>query len=153
MSMLKSLRTWSRLLTGLFGAVLVLMLHQPVLAGWVAVEKDYLDPGLRTVYVDVDTILREGKGVTVWQLTDYSVMQGSAGFGPFMMSPHRFFSTTTQKHIDCEIKRVRLLWYTEFLYHMGTGPASNGYVDTERWLPIEPETINHALWELFCVNR
>ena len=144
---------WSRLLAGVFGAVCVLVWHQPVSAGWVAVEKDYFDPGLRTVYVDVDTIIREGKDVTVWQLTDYRVMQGSIGFSPFMMSPHRFFSTTTQKHIDCEAKHVRLLWYTEFLYHMGTGPASNGYVERDRWLPIEPDTINHALWELFCLNR
>ena len=125
-------------------------MHLSAFAGWVAVEKDYFDPGLRTLYIDPDTISREGKSVTVWQLTDYTMMQGSAGFGPFMMSPHRFFSTTTHKHIDCEAKRVRLLAYTEYLRHMGTGPASNGYVDTDRWLPIEPETMNHALWELLC---
>ena len=128
-------------------------MHQPVFASWVAVEKDYLDPGLRAVYIDPDTLTRDGTSVTVWQLTDYRMMQGSIGFGPFMMSPHRFFSTTTRKHIDCETKRVRLLSYTEFLYHMGTGRASNGYVDTDAWLSIEPDTINHALWELLCSDE
>jgi len=137
----------------LLHSALVLLMYQPVFASWVTVEKDYLDPGLRTVYVDPDTISREGKSVTVSQLTDYKVMQGNVGFGPFMMSPHRFYSTTTRKHIDCEAKRVRLLSYTEFLRHMATGPASNGYVDTDRWIPIEPETINYALWELVCVNE
>jgi len=125
-------------------------MHRPVFASWVALEQDYLDPGLRTVYIDPETLTRDGTSVTVWQLTDYKRMQGSVGFGPFMMSPHRFFSTTTRKHIDCETQHVRLLSYAEFLHHMGVGTASNGYVDTDVWLPIEPETINHALWELLC---
>ena len=133
--------------------ILVLFSHEPVLAGWMAVERDYLDPGLRTVYIDPDGIRREGTLVTVLQLTDYKQMQGSAVFGPFMMSPHRFFSTQTMKQVDCERQRVRLLSYTEYLWHMGTGPASNGYVDTEQWLPIEPETISHALWELLCRDK
>jgi hypothetical protein len=93
---------------------------------------------------------REGKSVTVRQLTDYKVMQGNAGFGPFMMGPHRFFSTQTLKQIDCDGKRVRLLSFTEFSRHMGTGTAAEGYVDKDTWLPIEPESINHALWELVC---
>jgi hypothetical protein len=137
-------------------AVLLLLVSlspEPTLAGWVAVEKDYLDPGLRTVYIDPDTIERDGTLVTVLQLTDYKQMQGSAGFGRFMPSPHRFFSTQTTKQVDCERRQVRLLSYTEYLWHMGTGPASNGYVDTERWLPIEPETISQALWELVCRNE
>ncbi len=130
--------------------VFVLVSHGPVSAGWEVIEKDYFDPGLRTVYIDPDSLRREGKSVTVRQLTDYKLMQGSGGFGRFMMSPHRFFSTTTHKQIDCKAKRARLLSYTEFLGHMGTGPASNGYVDKDAWLSIEPETINHALWELLC---
>jgi len=130
--------------------VLLLLMSQPVFAGWLAVEKDYLDPGLRTVYVDPDTLNREGRLVAVWQLIDYTVMQGSIGFGPFMMSPHRFFSTKTHKQFNCETKRVRLLAYTEFLRHMGAGPAADGYIDDDVWLTIEPETINHALWELLC---
>ena len=32
----------------------------PAYVEWVAVEKDYLQPGLQTVYVDPDTIRREG---------------------------------------------------------------------------------------------
>ena len=48
----------------------------PANAEWVAVEKDYLLPGLRTVYIDPDTILTEGNLVTVWQLIDFKTMQG-----------------------------------------------------------------------------
>jgi len=39
-----------------------------------AVEKDYFSPGLWTIYVDPDTIHREGNLVTVWQLVDFKTM-------------------------------------------------------------------------------
>jgi len=123
---------------------------ESALAEWVAIEKDYLDPDLRTVSIDPNTMYREGTSATVWQLTDYKMRQGGVGFGAFMMSPHRFFSSKTQKQVDCQNKRIRLLAYTEFLQHMGTGTASNGYMDHTAWLPIEPASVNHAIWEVLC---
>ena len=115
----------------------------PAYAEWVAVEKDYLLPGLQTVYVDPGTILREGNLVTMWQLIDFKTMQGNR-------SPGRFLSTKTHKQIDCAEKRRRVLAFTEFSRRMGTGIAANGYVDKNNWLPVEPESINHALWEVAC---
>src|SRR5689334_15709911 len=73
-----------------------------VYGDWVAVEKDYLDPQLRTVYIDPETIRREEAEITVWQLTDYKMMQGGVGFGRFMLNPNRFFSVKTLKQLDCE---------------------------------------------------
>ena len=124
----------------------------PVNAGWVVVEKDYLDPGIQTLYVDPDSIRREGNLVTIRQLTDYKWMQGNAGFGPFGLGPHRFLSTITRKQFNCAATLVRLLAFTEFSRAMGTGIAANGYVDQDAWLPVEPESINHALWELVCTR-
>ena len=115
----------------------------PAYAEWVAVEKDYLAPGLQTVYVDPDTIRREGNLVTLWQLIDFRTMQGNR-------SPTRFLSTKTHKEFDCAGKRVRLLAFTEFSRHMGAGIAANGYVDKDNWLPVEPESISYALWEVVC---
>jgi hypothetical protein len=116
----------------------------PVYAEWMAVEKDYLLPGLQTVYVDPDTIQREGKLVTMWQLTDFKWMQGNP------RSPTRFLSTVTHKQFDCAETRLRLLAFTEFSRGMGTGIATEGYVDKANWLPVEPESINRALWEMVC---
>jgi hypothetical protein len=116
----------------------------PASAEWVAVEKDYLLPGLQTLYVDPDTIRREGNLVTMWQLIDYTWMQGNP------RGPSRFLSTMTDKQFDCAEKRLRLLAFTEFSRHMGTGISAGGYVDTGNWLPVEPESINHALWEVAC---
>ncbi|HEX7092623.1 MAG TPA: surface-adhesin E family protein [Nitrospiraceae bacterium] len=129
---------------------LLIMCTVPAYAEWVAVEKDYLSPGLQTVYVDPDSIRREGNLVTLWQLIDFKKMQGNAGMGPFGFGPHRFLSTKTHKQFDCAAKRLRLLEFTEFSRRMGTGRAANGYVDNGNWLPVEPESINHALWEVVC---
>ena len=130
---------------GFWSLITLLVLSTvPAYAGWVAVEKDYLLPGLQTVYVDPDTISREGNLVTMWQLIDFKWGQGNG------RGAHRFLSTETHKQFDCAEKRIRFLAFTEFSRRMGTGIAANGYVDKDNWLPIEPESINQALWEMVC---
>ena len=132
-------------LIGFWFLITALLLSDvPAHAEWVAVERDYLLPGLQTVYVDPDTTRREGDLVTIWQLTDFKWMQGSA------RGPARFLSTKTHKQLDCQGKHVRLLAYTEFSLQMGTGLRVDGYVDKDHWLAVEPESINYALWELVC---
>jgi hypothetical protein len=111
-----------------------------------AVEKTYLPSGKQTVCVDRDTIRREGNLVTLWQLIDFKWMQGNVGMGRLGFGPHRFFSTKTHKKFDCAEERLRVLAFTEFSRHMGTGRWNNGYVDQDNWLPVEPESVNHALW-------
>ena len=119
----------------------------PAYAEWVAVEKDYLLPGLQTVYVDLESIRREGNLVTIWQLIDFKWMQGSA------RGPTRFMSTKTHKQFDCADKRVRLLAFTEFSRGMGIGMPNDGHVDKDHWLPIEAESVSHALWEAACAKE
>jgi hypothetical protein len=116
-------------------------------AEWVAVEADYLLPGLQTVYVDPDAILREGNLVTMLQLIDFKWMQGNP------RGPTRFLSTMTHKQFDCAGKRLRLLAYTEFSRGMGTGIPAGGYVDKGNWLSVEPDSINQALWEVACGRK
>ena len=58
---------------------LLVLSSVPAYAEWVAVEKDYLSPGLQTVYVDPDTIRREGNLVTMWQLIDFKWSKGIRG--------------------------------------------------------------------------
>ena len=123
---------------------LLVLSSGPVYAEWVAVEKNYLSPGLQTVYVDPDTIRREGNLVTLWQLNDFKWMQGNPKGTP------RFLSTKTHKQFDCAEKRLRLLAFTEFSRRMGTGIRNDGYVDKDNWLPVEPDSINQALWEVAC---
>jgi len=134
-------------MTRLLLITLLVLSHGPVSAEWVAVEKDYLLPGKQTVYVDPHTMSREGNLVTLWHLTDFQWMQGN-----YVGTP-RFLSTTSQRQFDCVEKRVRLLAFTEYYGRMATGRAAAGYVDQENWLPVEPESINHALWEVACSKQ
>jgi hypothetical protein len=123
---------------------LLFLTSVPAYAGWAVVEKDYLLPGLQTVYIDPDNISREGNLVTMWQLIDYKWMQGNP------RGPTRFLSTKTQKQFDCADQRVRLLAFTEFSRRMGVGIPRNGHVDTDNWLPVEAESMSRALWEIAC---
>ena len=132
-------------LSGFWALVTLLFLSSaPAYAEWMAVEKDYLLPGLQTVYVDPESIRREGNLVTMEQLIDFRWMQGSA------RGPTRFMSTETHKQFDCAEKRVRLLAFTEFSHRMGTGIATDGHVDKGSWIRVEAESINQALWEIGC---
>ena len=132
---------------GFWSLVMLFVLSSaPTYAEWVAVEKDYLLPGFQTVYIDPDTILREGNLVTVWQLVDFKAMQGGR-------SPTRFYSTKTHKQFDCVGKRFRLLAFTEFTDGMGTGEPTVGYVDKNKWLSVQPESITQALWEVICSKK
>jgi hypothetical protein len=117
--------------------------HQ-AFAEWVTVEKPYPVRELQTLYIDPATIHREGNLVDVWQLTDYRWMQGGPKATP------RFLSTTIHKQFECTGKRLRLLAYTEFSHRMAAGDASNGSVDKDRWLPVEADSINEALWTILC---
>jgi hypothetical protein len=137
--------------SGFWSLITLLFLNTvPAYAEWVAVEKDYLLPGLQTVYVDPDTIRRERNLVTLWQLIDFKGMQGNAGMEPLGFGHHRFLSTKIYKQFDCAEKRLRLLAFTEFSRRMGTGIVANGFVDNGNWIPVEPDSINHALWEVAC---
>jgi len=131
--------------SGFWSLITLLFLSNfPAYAEWVAVEKDYLLPGLQTVYVDPDTIHREGNLVTMWQLINFKWMQGNG------RGAHRFLSTKTHKEFDCAEKRLRLLAFTEFSRRMATGIPADGYVDKGNWVSVEPNSINQALWEVAC---
>ena len=123
---------------------LLLLSTVPAYAEWIAVERDYLSPGLQTVYIDPDSIRREGNVVTMWQLIDFKWMQGNP------RGPTRYLSTKTQKQYDCADKRLRLLAFTEFSRGMGSGIPRDGYVDKDNWLPVEAESMSDALWEVAC---
>ena len=117
---------------------------------WVAVDSAHQSPSREMVYYDPKTIRRDGDLVTLVQLTDYKWMQGNAPFGAFMMGPHRFFSTKTRKEFDCARNTVRLLTSSEFYQHMGTGTQNAALVEQGFGQPVEPDSLNQALWEVAC---
>ena len=125
--------------------VMLTPMHKPVQAGWVAIDGQYQSPGLQTIYVDPDSIRREGNLVTLSALVDWTWMQGNR-------SPTRFYSTKLTKQFDCIEMQVRTLAATDFYGHMGTGERIGGGGPTSEghWISIEPGTLNQGLWEASC---
>ena len=122
---------------------LLVLSRGPVYAEWVAIEKQYQSPGRLTVYVDPDTISREGHLVTMVILIDWKWMQGNR-------SPTRFSSTINTKQFDCAKKRLRWLASTDFYGHMGTGEAAGAAIGGGDWIPVKPESLDHALSTVAC---
>lgn len=128
--------------TRLLIIILAMLIHEPVHAGWVAVEKRYQTPGVQTVYFDPDTIRREGNLTTLWQLTDIK-WTGET------LTP-RFLSARTYKQFDCPRARFRVLAIVEFSRQMATGKSAAGYIENGNWQPVETGSINQGLWEMAC---
>ncbi|MBX3330372.1 MAG: hypothetical protein KF722_08225 [Nitrospira sp.] len=124
---------------------LLVLLQKPVDAEWIAMDQRYQSPGLQTVYVDHDTIRREGNLVTLSALIDWKWMQGNR-------SPTRFYSTKLTKQFNCGENQVRTLATTDFYGHMGTGQVigGGGHTSESHWISIESGTLNQGLWEAAC---
>lgn len=125
--------------------MMLILMQQPAQAGWVAIDRQYQSPGLQTIYIDPDSVRREGNLVTLSALIDWTWMQGNR-------SPTRFYSTKLTKQFDCAEKQVRTLAATDFYGHMGTAQpvGGSGLASGGHWTAIQPESVNQGLWETAC---
>ncbi len=131
--------------SGFWLLMMLTLIQTPVHAGWVMMDDRYQSPGLQTVFIDPDTIRREGNVVTASALIDWTWMQGNR-------SPTRFYSTKMTKQFDCAENLVRTLTATDFYGHMGTGEVIGGGSHTSEghWVAVEPGTLNQGFWEAAC---
>ena len=122
---------------------LLLLSHVPAYAEWELVSGND-DAGL-TVYVDRDSILRQGNLAKMWQLHDYKTVQTVAG--------DSLLSIQRQNEYDCTDARTRLLTYTWFSSNMGRGRVVYKAADEQQWEPVVARSINHTLWKVACNKR
>jgi Surface-adhesin protein E len=115
----------------------------PVYAEWVDVGGK-VEKGLNvyTVYVDTESIHRNGDIVTLWALFDYMTIQSIVG-GPWL-------SSKTRRQYDCVQERVQLLGYMTFTGNMGSGEAVYSNSEQSTWEPMAPDGIDRELWEIAC---
>ena len=122
------------------------LVYEPAQAEWVALDDRYQSHPLQTVYIDRDTLRREGNITSLSALVDWKAMQGGR-------SPTRFYSTKMTKQFNCTEKLIRTLMATDFYEHMGTGEViGGGHLGEGHWVTIEPGTIDQGLWEAACRN-
>ena len=115
----------------------------PVYAEWVSVS--VLDQAGVTIYVDSDTIRRQGDQVTMWELIDYRTIQTVAGTS--------YLSARLQREYDCIREVHRTLALTELSGNMGTGTVLRSNSDAQKWAPVDPGSIAKRLWKFACDKK
>jgi hypothetical protein len=115
----------------------------PVYAEWVLTSGND-DAGL-TVYIDRDTIRRNGNLAKMWQLHDYKTVQTVAGDS--LLSIKRY------NEYDCTEERTRMLGYTWFSGNMGSGKVVYSTNDVQQWEPVVARSIDRSLWKVACGKK
>ena len=93
-----------------------------------------------TVYVDPDTIRRNGGLVRMWHLSERKTMEG-------------YGSIKTQREYDCAEARHRLLAASIFSGHMGQGELLEHNIQEGQWIPVAPESNGQDLWNIACGKK
>lgn len=129
---------------GVWLMIMLLVLSSgPVYAAWMLTSGD--DEAGMTVYVDSDTIRRNGNLAKMWQLFDYKTVQRVAGDS--LLSMKRF------NEFDCAEARTRTLGYTWFSGNMGNGNVVYSTTEVQQWEQVAPRSINQTLWKAACGKK
>jgi hypothetical protein len=111
----------------------------PAYAEWVRALNNQTDP---TLYVDSDTIRRNGTVVKWWELLDYKTVQTVAGIS--------FLSMKVLREYDCAGARIRVLAMADFSGNMANGQVVFTDFAQSNWEPVQPESMGQALWKFVC---
>lgn len=131
-------------MTRLLLITLLALSSRPVYAEWVSVDGKFEEGSTPyTIYVDPDTIRRNGDLVKLWALMDFKTIQTEP-------SPSHL-SVKSQREFNCADEHVRLLRLTAFSGHMGNGNAVYSYSDSkDQGIAIEQDSVAHRLWKFAC---
>ena len=121
---------------------LLVLSSAPAYAEFVKALNNQTDP---TLYVDSDTIRRNGTVVKWWELLDYKTVQTVAGIS--------FLSMTVQREYDCAGEQIRVLAMTDFSGNMANGKVVFSDFTPSNWVPVQPESMGQTLWKAACVKE
>ena len=131
-------------MTRLLLITLLALSARTVYAEWVPVDGKFEEgPTPYTVYVDLDSIRRNGDVVKLWALMDFKTIQTEP-------TPSHL-SVKSQREFNCTDEHVRLLALTAFSGHMGKGNAVYSYSDSkDQGIAIESDSVAQRLWKFAC---
>ena len=122
-----------------FLITLLVLCSGPAYAEFVKALNNQTDP---TLYVDSDTIRRNGTVVRWWELLDHTTVRNRG------------------RHIilvDDGSKRIRLRWRANsgacdggLLWQYGKWQGGFCDFTQSNWVPVEPESIGQSLWKAAC---
>jgi len=116
-------------------------------AEWVSVA-DKVEEGLTqyTVYVEPDTLRRNGDVVELSALIDFTTTQTTPS------PPH--LSVRSRSQLDCAKERIRLLALTAFSGNMGSGEVVfSDSASNDQGISVEPGSVAESLWKVVCGKR
>ena len=117
---------------------LLLLSGGPACAEWVGLG--YAEDA--TVYVDPDTIRREGDLAKMWVLWDYKTIKIGKDFS--------YLSSQWLEQYDCVEPRGQPLASTYFSGNMGNGNRVFNETGGGGWWPVPPRSIAQNLWKVAC---
>lgn len=113
----------------------------PAFAEWLLVDGN----NKAKIYVDSETIIRNGERVSVWVLDDLRTAQ-TRWFKTYL-------SSRGQEEHDCANGRFRLLAVEHFAGNMGTGDVVYQKSGESAWAPIPKETLAQSVWKFVCKKK
>ena len=114
-----------------------------VMAEWTAMKWNHEDGGL-TLYVDYTTIRKEGDKVKMLSLVDFEIIEKDAV---------DLYSSRAQNEYDCKEREIRQLFYSLYSDSMGKGKMEHANSEHLNWMPIQPESMEEAMWTVACGKK
>ena len=94
---------------------------------------------LSKYYVDTDRIIKKGKLIYYWELTDYP---DEGGYG--------YLSDITRVVVDCDLNRYKNLQITNYKGEMGTGNITGSGEISKTWVYPTPNSIKETMTNFVC---
>lgn len=98
-----------------------------------------------TVHADPTTQHREGDLVKMEVLFDFKTIQTKADVSYLSAKPHMEY--------DCAKQRFEGHTVMYYSGNMGRGTLLDRSSGKDRWLPVSPGSLDHALWKLACGKK
>lgn len=101
---------------------------------------------MATIYVDKESLGKEGNRAKMWFMIDYNAPQ-SDKVGKSVLSDK------LQYQYDCKEKRFQIIASSAHAGNMATGETVSVNPDPPVLTPVAPGTLDESFWEMACVKK
>ncbi len=120
-------------------AVIILMLGlSSAWAGWQLIGETRES----ILYIDLDTMEKNGSFVKADSFQDFHKMQSLAG--------QSYFASKTRSEYDCAKNLMRQIEFSIFPENMGSGGALFTENKTQDWIPVPAGSSAESIWKTAC---
>lgn len=123
--------------------LMLIFMSTSVMAEWTALKWSHEDGGL-TLYVDYTTVRKKDNIVKMLSLVDFEVTE---------KGEIDLFSSRAQNEYDCKEKKIRQLFYALYSDSMGKGKMEHANSEHLNWLPVQPGSMEEAMWKVACDKK